>query len=125
MQNRGYAKLVSVTPELSGMLETEGVQGMSEYRLHITVPRLPFRHEHRWEPLIEHLERCYEGLGPIIAWHDEETAWVVVATEAESEAAAVKAGVDAVVDSLVAADLGHLYPSAVDAEAIDRALEPA
>ncbi len=98
---------------------------MNEYQLHITVPRLHFRHENLWEPLIEHLERSYKELGPVIGWHDEETAWVVVATEAESEAAAARAAVDAVVDSLVWAGLGRLYPSAVEAEAIDRELEPA
>jgi len=105
------------------MLETEGLQGMTEYRIHITVPGLPFKHEARWEPLIEHLERHHEALGPVIGWHAEETAWITVSTAAESEAAAVRTGVDALVDSLVLAGLGNLYPSEVEAEAIDRELE--
>jgi len=92
---------------------------MSEYRVWITVPNLPFIRETEWEPFIECLEtRHDEDLGPVLSW-DGDKALVIASLETEDEASAARRVVDAVAEALRHAGLGDRYPDGVEVERID------
>jgi hypothetical protein len=101
------------------MLEAKGVRAMSEYRLWITVPDLPLGsldEEQPWEPWIAFLERHHSELGPVLTWDGRGGAMVIIALDADSEAHAVRAGVDVVSDALHRTGLGDRYPRLVEVE---------
>jgi hypothetical protein len=106
------------------MLETEGLRGMTEYRLWITIPDLPIEGEDRWAPFIDHLERSCD-YGAVLGW-DGADARVTLSLAAEDEAAATQAVVDAITVALHETGLGDHYPSAVEVETVPaREFQPA
>lgn len=91
-----------------------------EYRGWIKVPGLAFEREVEHERLYEMLLRDHVDLGPVMSWEDGgSTTVVLLGIDAEDEAAAAGAMSAAVVDSLHASGLGHLYPAAVEIEPAD------
>ncbi len=88
-----------------------------EFRSWIKVPGLAYEQEVEHERLHKMLLRDHVDLGPVMSWADGGSSTVVVlAIDAADEAAAAGAMSDAVVDSLHASGLGHLYPAAVEVE---------
>lgn len=88
---------------------------MSEYRLWITVTDLPLSAEAHWQPLVDHLEQHHGDLGPVLSWDGDE-AVLVIALDSDSEAHAVRTGVDVVADALHRTGLGDRYPRLVEVE---------
>lgn len=86
-----------------------------EYRGWIKVPDLPYEREKDHERLHAALLADHVDLGPVMTWDDDATV-VVLATDAEDEAAAASILTGAVSDALHASDLGHLYPAGVEIE---------
>lgn len=94
-----------------------------EYRIFVQIPGVHFADEASWERLIGWLEGNHGDLGPVISWDDSTTARITVATNAEDAAAAAEVATGAVSRALHAADLGALYPRAIEVESVD-AKEP-
>jgi hypothetical protein len=92
---------------------------MPEYRAWITIPGLAVdaSDESQWMPLLDALRRDHDELGPILG--GDAHVQVVVATDAPDEASAAGELHAAVVDSLRAAGLEHLYPSALELQLVD------
>ncbi len=90
-----------------------------EYRIFVHIPDLPLAEEASWERLIGWLEDNHGDLGPVISWDDSTTARITIATEAQDAAAAAEVASGAVSRALHAADLGALYPHAIEVEAVD------
>jgi hypothetical protein len=91
---------------------------MSEYRVWITVPNLPFSRSPEWEPFIKNLETRYDELGPVLSWEGDK-ALVIASLETDGEASAAQRVVDAVAEALRGTGLGDRYPDAVQVERID------
>lgn len=89
-----------------------------EYRGWITIPDLPFSMAAEHERLHDALLASNVDLGPVMTWAEDATV-VVLAVEAEDEAAAAQVFTAAVSDALHVAQLGHLYPAGVDLELAD------
>jgi hypothetical protein len=92
---------------------------MNEYRLWITVPDLPLGdvdEDQPWGPWIDFLERHHADLGPVLSWDGKGGAVVVIALDADSEAHAVRTGVDVVTNALHSTGLGDRYPRLVEVE---------
>jgi len=90
-----------------------------EYRIFIQIPGVLLADEASWERLIAWLEFNHGDLGPVISWDDSSTARITVATDAEDAAAAAEIASGAVSRALHAADLGALYPRAIEVEPTD------
>lgn len=88
---------------------------MSDYRVTITIPGLPFEAQGRWEPFISHLEHSAAAGGPVLAWEQAE-AQVLVGVSGPDEAEAARVAVTEVIEALHATNLGDRYPSRVELE---------
>jgi hypothetical protein len=95
------------------------MSAQAEYRLWVTVPDLPLDAEELWTPFSDWLERNRGSLGPILSWVGDGSLNVVLATDADDEAAASQGAVEAVTSALHATGLGDRSPLAVDAGRVD------
>jgi hypothetical protein len=93
---------------------------MPEYRARVTIPGLPLTADDQHDALMDALVRDAGELGPVMTWTDDQSATIVIlATDAPDEATAAGELLAAVIDSLRSAGLEHLYPTAVELEAVD------
>lgn len=105
-------------------------EGLTEYRLYVTVPGLPApppadeldpHADEAWEPLADHLAKTHPELGPILAWNvagGEVVGEVVLATDTVDEAQAARVGRQVVAAALAEVGMHDLAPTTVSFELV-------
>ncbi len=72
-----------------------------------------------WGALMRFLERHHPDLATRVTWDAAHLAVVSLSLDTDSEAHAVRLGIDAVSDALHQTGLGGFYPQGVDIEQIN------
>ena len=90
-----------------------------EYRLHISIPGLEMEMPDEWKSLMRFLEQRHADLAPRVTWDAAHLAVVSLSLDTDSEARAVRLGIDAVSDALHQTGLGGFYPQGVDIEQLN------
>ncbi|GEM_PF-6582246 len=90
-----------------------------EYRLHLTVSDLPLHAEGATQGLLDSLCAERGASAPALVWNGDDLE-VAIGFDAESEAQAVRRGVEALAAALDANGLGTRYPSKVAVQPLDR-----
>ena len=72
-----------------------------------------------WGAVMRLLERRHAGLAPRVTWDAAHLAVISLSLDTDSEAHAVRLGIDAVSDALHQTGLGGFYPQGVDIEQIN------
>lgn len=92
-----------------------------EYRAYIEIPTFPGEPDEAWMRLLAWLDENTD-MGPALNGPAPEGAsgvTVILSTDADDEAAAVRAMVDATTHALEAIDLGEHYPASIEIQHAD------
>lgn len=93
-----------------------------EYRTWTSIAEMSFGDERRWLPVMEHLEREHEELGPIASWDDETTMVIVLASDEQDEATAARHAAGIVSDALLTSRLPARAVSVIRVEPVTDAI---